>query len=333
MGLSRVRRAAEHPVVGGAVWAPIDWDASDPRVQSLRAFIPKVRPEQWSANLLLVVDLVLRTRFVSITQDRKVASTLHEFMCWAFACGYSLDPQGLLCGDRIDEFVTHRYPNPASTATYRWRLRLVGSTVFPGPAEIAISRTAPLPPHTADDRLRHIAAAERIPVRTATGAAMHRDVMVLLGLSYGAGCNALSLHQVREGWLRREHEAWWLDRPDRDAACPIAEPFASALAEARTGDPEAWLLRPGSPTQRSQQAGKVLDRTRTNFPALVGFDINRAARRWEVDLLAACGFGAVAAVLGYRPGRQVPGDLVPHLPPITADQALLDIHNRLTKGA
>ena len=330
MGLSLVRRTLHAPVRQGEGYVPAELDLTDERTARLCQFVPSPHRNLWAEHKLIIVDLVLRTRFVSHVQDTKMMSTVHEMFCWAHSQGYRTEPQELLCGDRIDQFVMARYPNQGSWATYRWRLRSVGAAVFPGPIEQAFDRKPVLAPHSANDRLRHLTAVSLISShRTNTRIALHRDTTVILALSYGAGCNSTHLHRVRESWLHHHDAMWWLHRPDRAAPSPIAEPFGSQLADLRSGDQSAWFLRPDTPTHRNQQAGKILQRARTASASLTGFDIDRAARRWETDLLDAFGFNALAATLGYRPGRQVPGDLVPYLSPITSEQATHIVHSHL----
>lgn len=181
-------------------------------------------------------------------------------------------------------------------------------------------------PHTFDERDGFTAAAESLiaghfaslPSRQD----LYRDVRVVLALTFGAGCNGQAVHRVREGWLRQSTDGVWLDRPDRAVATPVEEPWASILMSARTGNPEAWLLRPNTVNARNEQVGKVFLRARKWAPGFHGFDSDRAARRWQVDVLARANFGDLIALLGYKPGSQTPVDLAQHLAPSETSELL-----------
>lgn len=269
-------------------YTPMTWDACEQRVQDLLAYAPKTHARAWAAHGEMVRDLVLRTDYFDRLRDRHLAGTLHRFFAWAARNGFSTDPASLLSGDRIDAFVTASFAE-GSHATHRWRLRHVAATVFPPPpAAVAIRRPAQAP-HSQAERDRFLAAAaslvaghrQDLPTRRA----LHRDVCVVLALTFGAGCNGQCVHQVRENWLQVQDGAVWLHRPDRTVPIPVTEPWASMLSAALTGAPEAWLLRPGTPQARNEQVGKTFYRARRFAPEFGGFDSDRAARRWHVDVL------------------------------------------------
>lgn len=312
-------------VTPSQTYAPMTWDASEPRVRDLLAYIPNDNRDRWREHREVVRDLVLRTDYFDRLRDRHFAATLHTFLTWAERNNYSTDPASLLCGDRIDLFVTENY-RPGSRSTQQWRLRHIAATVFPPPEEGVTPRRPPMAPHTHLERARFVAAAETLIAghfsTLATRQALYRDVRVILGLTFGAGCNSTMVHRAREGWLREADDGVWLDRPDRTVATPVAEPWASHLLAARCGDSEAWLLRPRNSSARNEQVGKVLFRAREWAPAFQGFDSDRAARRWHVDVLEQAHFADLVALLGYKPGSQTPVDLAQHLAP--ADPAVLE---------
>jgi len=292
------------------------WNESEQRVQDLLRYKPKKQKSQWQGHADVVRDLVLRTDYFDRLRDRHLAGTLHAFLSWAENSNYSTDPASLLSGDRIDLFVKERY-GPGGRPTHKWRLRHTAATIFPPPQEEVTSRRPPMDPHSPDERDRFARAAESLiaghfaslPSRQA----LHRDVRIVLALTFGAGCNGQTVHRVREGWLRQGADGVWLDRPDRAVATPISEPWASILLSARSGDPDAWLLRPDTPNARNEQVGKVFFRARKWAPGFQGFDSDRAARRWQVDVLDRAHFADLTALLGYKPGSQTPVDLVQHL--------------------
>lgn len=306
-------------------YTPMTWDETEPRVKDLLAYRPKKHKEQWLEHAEVVRDLVLRTDYFDRLRDRHLTGTLHMFFAWAKNHNFSTDPASLLAGDRIDLFVRERY-QPGSHTTHQWRLRHVATTVFPPPQEAVTPRRPPMDPHTFDERDGFTAAAESLiaghfaslPSRQD----LYRDVRVVLALTFGAGCNGQAVHRVREGWLRQSTDGVWLDRPDRAVATPVEEPWASILMSARTGNPEAWLLRPNTVNARNEQVGKVFLRARKWAPGFHGFDSDRAARRWQVDVLARANFGDLIALLGYKPGSQTPVDLAQHLAPSETSELL-----------
>lgn len=298
-------------------YEPLTWDSSEPRVQDLLAYQPKTQHDAWASHADVVRDLVLRTDYFDRLRDRHLAGTLHGILTWAERRGFSTDPASLLSGDRIDTFVQTAYAL-GSRSTHQWRLRHVAATVFPPPSETLAPRRLPMDPHTPAERDRFLAAAQTLIAGhhgdLKTRQSLHRDVIVVLALTFGAGCNGTAVHTVREEWLRHEDDGVWLDRPDRTVPTPIAEPWGSLLLDTCSGDPDAWLLRPQTPQARNEQVGKVFGRARKFAPALKGFDCDRAARRWHVDVLDKAHFADLAALLGYKPGSQTPVDLTRHLP-------------------
>lgn len=304
------------------------WDACEQRVRDLLAYAPKDNARAWAAHSEIVRDLVLRTDYFDRLRDRHLAGTLHRFFAWAARKGFSTEPASLLSGDRIDLFVKTTYRGHGSHSTHRWRLRHIAATVFPPPPEAAAPRAVLLSPHTVAERQRFLDAADLLVVghkgTLQTRQALYRDVRVVLALTFGAGCNGRSVHRVREGWLRRDEHGVWLDRPDREVPTPITEPWASILLNARTGDPEAWFVAPDSNgKERNEQVGKVFFRARNAVSAFRGFDCDRAARRWHVDVLDRAHFADLVALLGYKPGSHAPIDLAAHLEP-SARPELLD---------
>lgn len=313
-------------VAPSEVYAPMTWDVSEQRVKDLLAYRPHRANETWAAHSEVVRDLVLRTDYFDRLRDRHLAGTLHHFFSWAEARGFSTDPGSLLSGDRIDLFVTSSYSRGSHTA-HKWRLRHVAATVFPPAPEAVTPRREPMHPHSLDERDRFVDAADLLIAGHAgtlkTRRALARDVRVILALTFGAGCNGKTVHRVQEGWLRRDAAGEvWLDRPDRTVPTPIQDPWASVLLDARTGNPGAWFVRPETAQARNEQVGKVLFRARGFVPAFRGFDCDRAARRWHVDVLDSAHFADLVALLGYKPGSQTPIDLARHLSPSAQPELL-----------
>lgn len=299
-------------------YSPMSWDATQQRVKDLLAYRPKSKRENWSTHAEIVRDLVLRTDYFDRLRDRHLAGTLHRFFGWAAANGFSTDPASLLSGDRIEKFVRENYA-PGSHTTHAWRLRHVAATVFPPPPEVAKPRRTPLDPHSLQDKERFIRGCESLVAGHFASSkrrqSLHRDVQIILALTFGAGCNGKCVHRVKEGWIRRGPDGVWLDRPDRSVSTPIAEPWGHLILAALTGDASRWLVRPNAQGPRNEQVGKVFFDARKESPALVGFDCDRAARRWHADVLEQAHFPDLAALLGYKPGSHAPVDLIPHIDP------------------
>lgn len=317
-----VRSGQTRPVEvpAGEAYAVLDWDPNDTRVQALGRYRPKYGPDRWDAHRQVVCDLVLRTDYYDRLRDRHLAGTLHRFLMWAEDHHFSADPEQLLVGDRIDAFVTQSWSITSSSQhTHRWRLRMVAATIFPPPEETVLSRNPARAPHSDADKQRHLAAAEQIIAgnhSTSTSRqVMHRNVTCVLALTYGAGCEGKTVHQVQEKWLIEHTDgSLWLQRPDRAVPVPIAEPWASMLRAALSGRPEAFVVRPDNTGPRNEQTGKVLFKARPVAPGLKGFDCDRAAKAWLRDMLDRAGFAHIAAMMALRPGSQTLTAISEHLP-------------------
>lgn len=295
-------RPVEIPI--GQPYEPMAWDVTNERVVNLRAFAPKEHRDQYPRHAEMVVDLVLRTDFFSRLRDRHLAGCLHRALVWAKHHGYSTDPASLLSGDRIDAFVNATWTPPATRATHRWNLRHVASVVFPPPAEATIPRRVVLPPHTPDEEQRFLAASDTLIVRhykdSHVRQALHRDVQAVLALTFGAGCGGKTVHRVARSWLDDQPDGLWVRRPDRNLPSPVLEPWDAILRARLDGNPDEWLVRPQTPTARSEAVGKIFKRARAIEPALVGFDTDRAARCWSLRLMAAAEFPLICASIGSQ---------------------------------
>ena len=321
MGRGRLKVAVYRggQVLPGHAYRPQELDPADSRTLDLARFRPRIEAEQWDANADIVLDLVLRTPYTDRLRDKHWAGTLHRFLCWARRRGYSLWPPELLTGDRIDEFIAATYPHPTSATVHRSRLRSIAAYIFPAPHERTFVRIPPMAPHSAADIARFLAGAEELiaghHARSTVRQALYRDVCAVLALTFGAGCHGKDVHRVRQGWVRTKHDGnLVLHRPDRALPLPIQAGWAALLAPSLTAGPDAWIVRPQSPHGRGEQVGKIFKRARTHAPQMEGFDTDRAARRWQVDLLEASQFDVLAALCGFRTGSQTAVDLVKHVP-------------------
>lgn len=320
---ARLNHSVSVPI--GARYAPLTWDPSDERVAYALAYRPGSSPEKYLEHQSVIVDLVLRTPFMTLARDRELQGSLAALFPWAKSHRFSLDPQSLLCGDRIDAHIDQLDVKPASKNTYRWRLRFVASCVFPPAAETAITRNPVSGPHDDADIERFIVALGTLDrgdgETRIKRIQMVRDLTAILVLSFGAGCNGRIIHQVQESWLTHDRDGWWLHRPDRDIPTPILADWSAAIPSLLTGKTDRWLIRPDTPQDRGSQVGKALDKARRISPTFTDFDVNRAARHWQIRLLAQAQFPALAAALGYRSGSQTLGDLLLHTPEIDISQA------------
>ena len=304
-------------VLPGQAYTPKVWNPLDPRVRTLLAYLPRKNEAEFANHREVIIDLVLRIPFLRTNRDRQWIGTLHTFWTWAEHHHYATTPESLLCGDRIDDFVNEAYATNSTKKTHRSRLRNVAAIVFPPPVEQYFSRNETRPPHTVAERGRFMLGAAALicghygqsPVRRE----LHRNVIAILALTFGAGCPSNLMNRVEEGWLRVESDGLWLYRPDRRVPTPVEEPWAQLLLNTCSGNPKAWLIRPKQTTPRSAQAATVIARARHLEPTLVGFDADQAARRWHVDLLNAADFDVLAAVCGYRTSTQAANALQPFL--------------------
>lgn len=328
---ARLNHSVSVPI--GQRYTPLAWDPRDERVAALARFRPKRAVERFDAHREVICDLVLRTPHINDARDRDLLSTLHVFFTWAEHHRFSTEPDSLMCGDRINPFVHQHSLKSGARAVHRWRLRFVASCVFPPPVESEISRSELTEPHCDEDLERFLLATSTMhrgeDEQRIKRLELLRDLHVLMALSFGAGCNGRMVHQVRQSWLHGGGNDWWLERPDRERMVPILSTWAPTIESLLTGNPDDFLLSPTCRGQRNTQAGKVLAKARKISPAFGDFDLNRASRHWQVNVLDRAGFAILAGILGYRPGSQTLGDLLPFLPPVH-DEAARTLARRWT---
>jgi hypothetical protein len=304
----------------GALYSPLSWDATDTRVRNVRAYRPNYRPGAWAGHQATVIDLVLRLDhdINDPLRDRHWAGTLHAFFTWAEDNAYSTDPAALLTDSRMVDFIEKAYENKATRATHQYRLRCVAALIFPAPSSAPIPRTPAQPPHSVQEREVFLAGAKALiaghNASLKTRRDLHRDVVIILALTFGAGCNSSVVHRLTEASVLDGPEGMWLNKPDQEMPVPVGERWAAVLRATRTGDGAAYLVSPSSTGKRNERVGKVMARARSKAATLRGFDSDRAAKCWQVGLLTATGFDVVAAMCGFRANTQMPADLIPHLP-------------------
>ena len=327
MSARRVAVVRGGEVPQGSTYKPMEWDATDPRVAAAMAYRPNHRPDQWPRHADVVRDLVLRVEHEPLDplRDRHWLGTGHHFWSWAEDNGHPTEPAALLADPFITNFVSETWENPRTRATHQYRLRDIAAVVFPVPRYTRIPRSAPAAPHTDEQAQAFLKDADSLVAgrysNLKTRVDLHRDVTVVLALTFGAGCTSEHVHRMRSRDLDDRPDGLWLSKPGAPMSIPVAEPWAGHLRAALTGDPDAWLLSPDSTGKRNERVGKVMAKARDKEPGLCGFDCDRAAKTWQTALLATIGFDVVAAMCGYRPGSQLPGDLVPHLPERTLASA------------
>lgn len=304
-------------VPDGGRYAPIAWPTDDVRFQTLLTYSPNLSAGQWPRLRDTCVDLVMRTGFVDDVRDRERLSALFQFVLWAEDHHCDTAPESLLSGDRIDAFIADRWQGLSTKATMRTRLRHVAAAVFPPAPEMAYPRKEIALVHTDDDLKRFLAATASLvagehgnhPHRVA----VHREMQVLLALSFGAGANGHELHRVREGWLFEDATGWWLER-GRTLPTPLHSRWVGLLVPHLTGDSDAFVLRPHCLDRRNQQVGKVMEKAAKWAPGLQGFTADRASRYWHARMLRAANFDVAIAVGGYKRDTGMPMDMHPNLP-------------------
>ncbi len=320
MGRQKVVVIRGGVVAPGSSYRVMQWDAGDPRVARLLDYRPNYRPESWANHADIITDLVLRLDHDAQDplRDRHWAGSLHALFTWAEDRFYSTDPVDLLVDPRITEFIDGAYENDATKATHQYRLRSTAALIFPAPPSQRIPRNVARPPHTAQERTVFLTgAAALIDGRKRslkTRRALHRDVTVILALTFGAGCMSTVVHRLRESCVASGPGGMWLTKPDQVMPVPINEPWASMIRAALTGNPDTHLVSPGSTGKRNERVGKIMFRARHHAGLLRGFDADRAAKSWQVQMLVSCGFDVVAALCDFRPATQTVSDLIPHLP-------------------
>lgn len=327
MGRKKVAVFRAGQVPPGQPWSPISWDQSEPRVAALYSYTPDNPTGAWDTHRETIFDLVLRVDSATPRSqsspgktrhtDIGIAYVLHLLFDWAERHGYSTNPESLLMGDRMDEFIAATFTNKSTRATYRTRLRNISATVFPSPREISYVRNPTPSPHSANERDRFFNAVQSLIAGhnavLKTRQELYRNAMCLLALTFGAGCNSRAVHLVRQGWLKETPDGLWLHRPDRSVPIPVAARWADVLRASLTGDEDAFLIRPQGAGQRSQQVGIICHSVRVKASAFTGFDSDRASRLWHIELLEAAHFDVIAQMCNYQPSNQVPADLVPFL--------------------
>ena len=229
----KVPRYRPGQVPPGGLYAPLQWDRSNPRFAEIADYTPKVRPASWPEHRDVALDLVMRTLYVDRKRDREDAAALHHIFTWAKDFGFATAPESLLTGDRIDACVRALWSNKRSRATYRTRLRKVAAAVFPAPPEDVIYRQHAASAHSDDDMQRFLFATKSLVAghkgTLPTRRNMFRDMEVILGLTFGAGTNGREVHRVRESWLRRDADVWWLHREGRAVPTPISSRWAAMI--------------------------------------------------------------------------------------------------------
>jgi hypothetical protein len=169
MGRTKIAVYRAGQVPPGQPWVPMTWDLNDSRVAQLNSYAPDEPSSAWANHKETIFDLVLRTEAngnpdIVRHSDTGLAYILDLLFGWAESKGYSTDPESLLMGDRMDEFIAAEFANKATRATYRTRLRKVSATIFPAPREDFYPRNPTLAPHTTQDRERFLAAAKSLIV-------------------------------------------------------------------------------------------------------------------------------------------------------------------------
>lgn len=310
----------------GGAYELRSWDPADPRVADLLKYRPRYMPSAWQGHAEVIRDLVLRTPYVDKLRDRHWAGTLHAFFTWAEEKNYSTKPAALLTGDRIDAFLATGFWTSTSTPTHRSRLRKTAALVFPAPPEAAYPRRDISPGYTPAEVDRFRAACEAL-IHGRRGddernRALHREVSVILALTFGAGCGAKMLHHITEADVQWLGDVLWVSRPGRSLPVPVQPQWSALLAPTLTGDPGARLIKNNSTGKRNEAVGKVLFRARAQNPGFSGFDSDRAARTWQLHVLESANYDVLVDAAGGAAGARESRDVRGFLPERDRDQAL-----------
>jgi len=291
--------------------------ASPERQEAALLYYPRHHRELWETYKDVLVHIVLLIPDSNPRRDIDILSTLNAFWAWAAMHRYRLDPDSLLTGNRMQAFAEAK--GNSYRQTIRYRLRSAFDAWHGKDQEPRYGRAAPRPPHTDAQRDRYIEAAQNMVARTSADHETARNTQFLVNASFGAGVSRSSIHKVTSSWFHNGHRGPVLRDPVRGIDIPIPLDYAARLAPLIDPQSHQEVLRPGYP-QRDMQSSKVLRRALILAPDLHGFDVARAARRWQVDLLNAANLDVVAALCGYKRGQKTLTDLIPFLTVHTEDE-------------